>query len=151
MRLQFRFALASAVLVLVGLNPALASEFRGLYVDAFHPGFKSHEEVTQMVAAAKAANFNALIVQVRKRGDAYYNSKVERKGYDIAPEYDPLADVIGFIRHQGAAFCCVGCWKAYTNEEQARRTFALYRKCRMVYLACYHNKGYGVTRLTVAA
>ena len=63
----------------------------------------------------------------------------------------PLADVIGFIRHQGAAFCCVGCWKAYTNEEQARRTFALYRKCRMVYLACYHNKGYGVTRLTVAA
>ena len=38
----------------------------------------------------------------------------------------PLADVIGFIRHQGAAFCCVGCWKAYTNEEQARRTFALY-------------------------
>ena len=63
----------------------------------------------------------------------------------------PLEDVIGFIRHQGTAFRCVGCWKAYANEEQAQRTFALYRKCRMVYLACYHNKGYGVTRLTVAA
>jgi uncharacterized lipoprotein YddW (UPF0748 family) len=69
-------------------------EFRGLYVDAFHPGIKSHEEVTQMVQAAKAARFNAVIVQVRKRGDAYYNSRIEPKAADIAPDYDPLADVI---------------------------------------------------------
>lgn len=70
------------------------AEFRGLYVDAFHPGIKNHEQVTQMVQAAKAANFNALIVQVRKRGDAYYNSHVEPKASDIAPDYDPLADVV---------------------------------------------------------
>ena len=101
MRLQLRFALASAVLVLVGLNPARASEFRGLYVDAFHPGFKSHEEVTQMVAAAKAANFNALIVQVRKRGDAYYNSHIEPKASDISAGYDPLADIITQAHAQG--------------------------------------------------
>lgn len=47
-----------------------------------------------MVAAAKAANFNALIVQVRKRGDAYYNSHIEPKASDIAADYDPLADII---------------------------------------------------------
>ena len=63
----------------------------------------------------------------------------------------PLEDVIGFISHHGAKFRCLGCWKAYTDEEKAERTFALYRKCRLVYLNCYHNKGYGVTRLTVAA
>jgi len=71
-----------------------AAEFRGLYVDAFHPGVKSHQEVTELVSAAKQANFNALIVQVRKRADAYYNSKVEPKAVDIAADYDPLADVI---------------------------------------------------------
>lgn len=78
-------------------NPASsASEFRGLYVDAFHPGFKNHDEVTQMVAAAKAANFNALFVEVRKRGDAYYKSTIEPRAADITggADYDPLADVI---------------------------------------------------------
>lgn len=62
----------------------------------------------------------------------------------------PLADVIGFIEHRGADFCCLGCWKAYSNEQEARRIFALYHKCRKVYLACYHQ-GFDVLRLTVAA
>lgn len=92
-------ALAVALVVILGLLMALpmaqaTEEFRGLYVDAFHPGMKTHEEVTQMVTAAKNANFNALIVQVRKRGDAYYNSHVEPRASDIAADYDPLADVL---------------------------------------------------------
>lgn len=62
----------------------------------------------------------------------------------------PLEDVIGFIRNKGQCFCCLGCWKAYSNEAQARRVFALYEKCRNVYLSCY-RRGFGVARLTVAA
>ena len=62
----------------------------------------------------------------------------------------PLADVLGFIAHGGREFCCLGCWKAYSDAEQARRTFALYHKCREVYLACY-RRGFDVARLTVAA
>lgn len=62
----------------------------------------------------------------------------------------PLEDVIGFIRNKGQCFCCLGCWKAYSNEAQARRVFALYEKCRNVYLRCY-QQGFGVARLTVAA
>lgn len=86
-------------LVLLWLIPVAtpgqsAEEFRCLYVDAFHPGFKSHEETTRMVAAAKAAHFNTLIVQVRKRRDAYYESIIEPKASDISPEYDPLGDII---------------------------------------------------------
>lgn len=84
-----------------------ATEFRGVYADAFHPGFKSHEEVTRMVSAAKEANLNALFVQVRKRGDAYYNSHLEPKASDIAPGYDPLADV---IRQAHAAGIQVHAW-----------------------------------------
>jgi uncharacterized lipoprotein YddW (UPF0748 family) len=93
MKQVFRLITALSFLLLLG-SLSHADEFRGLYVDAFHPGFKNHAEVTQMVAAAKAANFNALIVQVRKRGDAYYNSKIEPKASDIAADYDPLADII---------------------------------------------------------
>lgn len=62
----------------------------------------------------------------------------------------PLADVIAFIRNKGENCPLTGCWKAYTNEAAARKTFALYRKCRDVYLRCY-ARGYGVARLTVAA
>ncbi len=93
MKHVFRLITASAFLLLLG-TISYANEFRGLYVDAFHPGFKTHEQVTQMVTAARAANFNALIVQVRKRGDAYYNSHIEPKASDIAADYDPLADII---------------------------------------------------------
>jgi len=93
-KLAVRLALPLLLLTAVVTPSAGMTEFRGLYVDAFHPGIKTHEEVTQMVNAAKAANFNALFVQVRKRGDAYYNSKIEPKALDIAPDYDPLADVI---------------------------------------------------------
>lgn len=62
----------------------------------------------------------------------------------------PLADVIGFINNKGDNCLCVGCWKAYSDEENARRRFALYEKCRQIYVKCYRN-GFDVARLTVAA
>jgi uncharacterized lipoprotein YddW (UPF0748 family) len=51
-------------------------------------------EVTQLVAEARAANFNAVIVEVRKRGDAYYNSSFEPKAADVAADFDPLAELL---------------------------------------------------------
>lgn len=62
----------------------------------------------------------------------------------------PLHDVIGFIENRGNDYCCLGCWKAYSNEQEARKRFRLYEKCRQVYLACY-QRGFDVVRLTVAA
>ena len=99
MKCTLRLVLALAALI--GALSASAGEFRGLYVDAFHPGFKTCQQVTQMVTAAKAANVNALIVQVRKRGDAYYGSKIEPKASDIAADYDPLEDIITQAHAQG--------------------------------------------------
>lgn len=78
----------------VSAIPSHAAEFRGLWVDAFHPGFKSPTETTEMVAKAKDAGFNALFVQVRKRGDAYYMPTIEPRANDLPTSYDPLADVI---------------------------------------------------------
>lgn len=62
----------------------------------------------------------------------------------------PLADVVGYIENRGDRALCAGCWKAYSNADEAQRRFALYRKCSEVYLRCY-RKGFGVARLTVAA
>lgn len=53
-----------------GLLPLTLSaqepEFRGFWADAFHSGFTNSAQVTQMIADTRAANCNALIVQVRK-------------------------------------------------------------------------------------
>jgi uncharacterized lipoprotein YddW (UPF0748 family) len=70
-------------------------EFRALWVDAFHAGFRTSSEVSQLVADARAGNFNAVMVEVRKRGDAYYDSRFEPKAGDISPaSFDPLADLL---------------------------------------------------------
>ncbi len=42
----------------------------------------------------------------------------------------PVEDVIGFIRNKGGNFKLCGCWKVYGSEENARRKFANYDKCR---------------------
>jgi uncharacterized lipoprotein YddW (UPF0748 family) len=84
-------------------------EFRALWVDAWHAGFKNNAEVRQLVADARAGHFNALIVQARKRGDAYYNSRFEPKAPDIAAGYDPLADLISQA-HSGSPRLEVHAW-----------------------------------------
>jgi len=56
----------------------------------------SPDAVSQMVRSAKASGFNALLVQVRGRGDAYYRSTLEPRAAEIAglPDFDPLAATI---------------------------------------------------------
>ena len=75
------------------LGPA---RYRALWVDAFHDGIKSPYQVEKLIADAHHANVNALIVQVRKRGDAYFNIANEPRATDIVgpPSFDPLAYVI---------------------------------------------------------
>ena len=62
----------------------------------------------------------------------------------------PLSDVIAFIEHHGRGGVCCGCWKAYTNEREARKTFARFSKCTEVYGRLY-RAGRRLTQLTVAA
>lgn len=62
----------------------------------------------------------------------------------------PLGDVIGFIQNEGKNSKCVGCWKVYCNECEARRQFARFDKCRQVYGRLW-NQGRSVWQLTVAA
>lgn len=62
--------------------------------------------VDQLVARASAAGINALFVQVRGRGDAYYASALEPRGALLARQpaaFDPLARVIRAAHARGIA------------------------------------------------
>lgn len=72
-----------------------APEIRALWVDAFHAGIRSPQEAAQLVADAKSAHINMLIVQVRRRGDALYTKSVEPPLDD--PDYDPQFDALAHI------------------------------------------------------
>lgn len=73
---------------------AQAEQLRGGWVTAWDNGLFTAEQIDSTLAAAKQANLNALFVQVRKVGDAYYDSKIEPRGNNIAPDFDPLAYII---------------------------------------------------------
>ncbi len=89
-----KLTMAICVLMLLALSTAYAGEMRGLWVDSWNPGFKTPAQTTEMIAKAKDCKFNALFVQVRKRGDVYYKSKIEPMARDAAADYDPLADIV---------------------------------------------------------
>jgi len=72
-----------------------------LWVDVFHEGLRSKEEADAMLATARAANYNALIIQVRKACDAYYNSTVEPRNSKVAAGFDPLQYIIEKAHNPG--------------------------------------------------
>lgn len=61
----------------------------------------------------------------------------------------PLSDIKAFICDKGANAKYVGCWKAYSNEEYARKIFEKYRKCTNIYCEKFAN-GFDILKLTVA-
>lgn len=61
----------------------------------------------------------------------------------------PYEDVIGFIENRGQNYLEVGPWKVYANQNQARRTFARYRRCARIYARAYRS-GQSLRRLAVS-
>lgn len=69
---------------------------RGLWVDAFGPGFKTPAQVDRLVSDARALGINTLLVQVVRRGDCYCSrsSLPRTEDPEVTPGFDPLADVV---------------------------------------------------------
>lgn len=61
----------------------------------------------------------------------------------------PPEDVQGFILHKGNCCKCCGCWKVYSNEEQALRAFAVYKKCSDIYYSKWLS-GTSIEKLIVS-
>lgn len=79
-------------------------EWRSFWVDAWHVGIKNATEVTTMVNTAITYNYNALVPQIRRRGDAYYfptYPNTEPRATDIASDYDALQETINQAHAQG--------------------------------------------------
>lgn len=74
--------------------PDATVETRALWVT--RTTLTSADAIRQMVRAADAGGFNTLIVQVRGRGDSYYNGTIEPRAPELAakPAFDPLAIVL---------------------------------------------------------
>jgi uncharacterized lipoprotein YddW (UPF0748 family) len=107
MRAHHPGPLAYGLAILLGVSgvllappgPAAATgedEFRAYWVDAFGEGIYTPAEVDRLVADARAANFNALVVQIGRRGDCFCNNAImPRTQANIAPyPYDPLQTLI---------------------------------------------------------
>lgn len=74
--------------------PAATAEIRALWV--LRTTLTTPERIAALVQTARRDGFNTLLVQVRGRGDAYFNDSLEPRAAELAarPDFDPLATVL---------------------------------------------------------
>ena len=61
----------------------------------------------------------------------------------------PPEDVLGFIHNKAGNHKCLGCWKVYGNEQEARSIFEKYNLCSETYFQQW-KEGKSIEQLTVA-
>jgi uncharacterized lipoprotein YddW (UPF0748 family) len=83
---------------------------RAFWVDGFNPGFITPQQCDDLMNNLRAMHCNAVFVQVRKRGDAYYASDYEPWANDDQEHFDAL-DYICKLAHQpGKPYIQVHAW-----------------------------------------
>ena len=100
-----------AILIFLAAASASADEFRGYWVDTFRTPFASSADVTRIIDAAVESNANALFVQVRRRGDAWYLDATEPLAETLDGTFDPLRSLLNGAHARGIqvhAFVIVG-------------------------------------------
>lgn len=104
-------------------------ELRGLWVDAFGPGFKTPAEVDTLIAEARAMHVNVLFAQVGRRGDCYCNNASMPRTNDpaVPPGFDPLADLLGKAHAAGiqvhAWIITTAIWNSATPPTDPKHAF----------------------------
>ena len=110
----------------------LPLQLRGLWVDAFGPGFKTPLEVDKLVRDAQTMRVNALFVQVSRRADCYCNkSSMPRTADPLVPVgFDPLQDVLDKAHAAGiqvhAWIISTGIWNKTAPEYASNHPFKLH-------------------------
>lgn len=134
MRLAFAFVFILATLLQPGVSQARGaqSELRAYWVDAFGEGIFNEAEITKLVAQTKAANLNALVVQVGRRGDCFCNrASMPRTQAGISPRpYDPLDSLIAKAHAAGiqvhAWIITTAIWNSATPPLDPNHVFNLH-------------------------
>lgn len=86
-------------------------EYRAYWVDTFRTPFATRADVDRIVGAAMESNANALFVQVRRRGDAWYLDAAEPLAEMMDGTFDPLRALLDAAHTRGIevhAFVIVG-------------------------------------------
>lgn len=90
--------LACAVLFVLPLTASAQprTEYRAFWVDTFNTSISNHAAVVDVVNKAVSVNANAIFVQVRRRGDAFYLDALEPlpQANTFPAGFDPLQDLI---------------------------------------------------------
>jgi uncharacterized lipoprotein YddW (UPF0748 family) len=96
------FATAVAAALVCAITQTAEAEVRGLWV--VRTALESPASVDRVVDQAHGAGFNALFVQVRGRGDAFYDSSLVLRSPLLAGQprgFDPLARLLERARGRG--------------------------------------------------
>ena len=114
-------AVVACALCALAAPAAQAQQFRSIWADAFHIGYKSAAEIDALVARAVEGRYNAIIAEVLAHHDsgsgghgAYWNSAIVPKAADIAGGIDPLAYLIS---------------RAHANNIEVHAWLVTYRAC----------------------
>jgi uncharacterized lipoprotein YddW (UPF0748 family) len=111
-------------------GPQGDDEFRALWVDAWHNGIKTRQQVDELIETAQAGSFNALVVQVRRRGDTYYPSDIDPWAADADQTFDALAYLIARAHAAGievhAWDTTLAIWNGTTPPASPDHTFNLH-------------------------
>ena len=102
-------------------------EFRAIWAASWWSGFLNPDEADELVTTCRESNLNNLIPEVRKIGDAYYDSALEPRANNITggDSWDPLEYVCG-IAHDATGgkkrmevhpwFCMQRIWMNSSGE-----------------------------------
>ena len=80
-------------------QPAPNVEFRAMWVDAGSPGLHSPEEINQLLDFASANNFNALLVELHRKGNTFAAQSISPPG--SSAKFDGLATLIPLAHARG--------------------------------------------------
>lgn len=123
MRSSFLVSAALALTVLAGGSSAQTDrpEFRGLWVHTWQAGMLSPEEVQETIRWAKESGMNAVILQARRVGDAYYESAYEPRASNIkgTPDFDPLGYALKLCRDSGLeVYAWFNAYRVWTQPDK---------------------------------
>jgi uncharacterized lipoprotein YddW (UPF0748 family) len=106
-----RFLTIVILLIAAAASAGERPEYRAYWVDTFRTPFATKADVERIIEAAAESNANALFVQVRRRGDAWYLDAVEPLAETMDGTFDPLRALLDAAHAHGIevhAFVIVG-------------------------------------------
>ena len=111
---------------------APAQQYRAYWADAFNRGFKTQTQADQMIEDAVASRANAIILQVRQRGNSFYLDSLEPLADDATwpAGFDPLRYLIERAKPKGieihAWFTITPVWLLPTPPRDPKHIFNLH-------------------------